>query len=154
MKKSILSILTLFLFSCKKETNSVVAEKAPAQEYLDDYNNKVKMSKLVDNLNSCDTISFKQLEKIYFISNHQKEFLFYSLRMATDCEYGKAYHTTYSILATDETNNKNFKINRLANYYLLKAYEKGYKDAKYDIDERFENNKIPSALEYWNMINK
>ncbi|MFH6987970.1 hypothetical protein ACHRVW_09510 [Flavobacterium collinsii] len=151
MKKFICVVsVIIFFVSCNKK----VEEINTAQKYLKDFDNNKKMEELSNKiLNKGDTIAFWEMSEIYALSGHRKEFLWYTLRMATDYEYAGAYYEAYAILDTDLEIEKHELVNKMANYYLLKSYELGYKGAKSSIKERFNQLEIPTSKEYWRTIN-
>lgn len=151
MKKIICAVsVILFFVSCNKK----VEEINTGQKYLKDFDNNKKMEELSNKiLNKGDTIAFWEMSEIYALSGHRKEFLWYTLRMATDYEYSGAYYEAYSILRTDLDIEKHVVVNKMANYYLLKSYELGSKDAKRNIHLRFNQSEIPTSKEYWRTIN-
>lgn len=121
-----------------------------SQQSFKDYENDPKLKKLQEKiLTHGDIFAYKELESIYSISGHQNEFLYYSLHMAEEHNYPKAYYSTYFYLISDTTNKKVATINKLATFYLLKAYELNDINAKYDVDNLYHNKNIPSADEYW-----
>lgn len=86
---------------------------------------------------------------MYFYSGHSNDFLRIAMIMSNDFNYPQAYHDTYTILKTDVINKANLKSNRLANYYLLKAYELKFDDLESTVKNRFSNYKIiPSSDSY------
>lgn len=151
MKKIICVVsVIIFFVSCNKK----VEEFTPAQKYLKDFDNNKKMAELSNKvLNEGDTIAFWEMADIYALSGHQKEFLFYTLRMATDYEFHGAYYEAYFILHTDYDIERHKVVNKMANYYLLKSYELGNKGAKSSIKERFNQLEIPTSKEYWRTFN-
>jgi hypothetical protein len=151
MKKIICVVsVILFFVSCNKK----VEEINTGQKYLKDFNNSKKMEELSNKiLNKGDTIAFWELYDIYAFSGHQKEFLWYTLRMATDYEYHGAYYEAYFILHTDLEIEKHVVVNKMANYYLLKSYELGNKGARRNIHLRFNQSEIPTSKEYWRTFN-
>lgn len=155
MKKCIyLLVIVIFIIACKKENLQESPNTTPSEEYFDEYHNEVMINDLKEKIIfKGDTTAFWKLADIYMISGHQSEFLYYSLRIAEDYEYHEGYYIAYSILHTDVINPTNENTNKLANYYLLKAYEEGNKSAKRNIKLRFSKN-VPGSREYWLMINK
>lgn len=148
MKKIILLNFCILFCMCNDKKQIERLSVASSKEYYDDYDNNEKIKLLTGSvLMKRDTIAYNTLERILMGSNHQRELLFYSLRMAEDSESSRACFTTFLILSSD--NEENVQANKLATYYLLKAYEKGNISAKYEMNGRFENNKIPTSLEYW-----
>ena len=154
MKKNIFFyslFIIINIYSCQKnkEDNTSIT---PSKDTYDDFynNNKIKaLSKKI--LFEQDITAYNSLERIYLESGHSKDFLFYSLRMAEDSNYAEASFTTYFILHSND--EKDIKINKLAIYYLIKAYELGSDSAILEITEFFENGKIPKSKDYWNAIN-
>lgn len=153
----------LFVFSCvlitfctkKKIEHKNVEGISPAIESYKKFNNKQMVEKLKNKLLLGDTLSFKELESIYWDSGHAKEFLYFAQIMAENYDYNRAYYSVYQIIKHDSINNTNVRINKIANYYLLKANEKGYKYAKYSIEETFgESSDIPNSRNYWKEIDK
>lgn len=121
--------------------------------YNKEYENVDKIGKLKKAIEiKGDTLAFLELEEIYFNSGHRDEFLYYAVFMSNAYDYSGAYYTCYKILHTDFGKEKYETNDKLANYYLLKAYEKGNKSSIYNIEERFPKGKAPSSEEYWKSI--
>ncbi|SHI64969.1 hypothetical protein [Flavobacterium terrae] len=152
-------ILISILYSCNKKDKIERSEYEEKSNTFSFYNKEFINANKIENLKKTieikgDTIAFLELEEIYFNSGHRDEFLYYAIFMANAYDYSGAYYTCYKILHTDFGKEK-YKMNdKLANYYLLKANEKGSKSSTYNIKERFPNGKIPSSEEYWKSIIK
>ena len=118
--------------------------------YFEKFLNIVEMDSLKDKIRrEGDTIAFQKLKEIYYNSGYENDFFYYSMYMANTYEYSYAFYTSYSILMTDIITEKNKVNNIYANYYLLKSYELGYKDALSTIEERFgKSAKITSSKDY------
>jgi|GEM_PF-1684799 len=148
----ILASICMICTGCDDKTVKTEAS-TPSVKYFEKYNDDKKLKELSEKIiTQGDTISFNEMADIYMITGHQKEFLYYSMRISNDYNYHGGYYMTYLILHTDVENGSNKKINKLANYNLLKAYELGNKNAKRNIKSRFEKIKIPKSEEYWDQI--
>ena len=128
---------------------------SPSKQYSDIFNNKEKRNKLEEKVFSKgDTLAYRELFDIYFISGNKNNFLKIAMVMANDYNSSDASYITYSLLSTDK--NLDTKSNKIANYYLLKACEmdkqSGYEA---DLEERFDKSKtIPKSSDYWLEISK
>jgi hypothetical protein len=158
-KKTPLLILIFFVLACenKKDNNLTVSASNQSTSTFSIYNKEYQNSDRIEELKKTiaikgDTIAFLKLKEIYYNSGHRDEFLYTAIFMSNAYKYSEAYFTVYSILKTDYGKEK-YKVNdKLANYYLLKAYELDNKSASFAIEERFINKTIPSSSEYWNLI--
>ncbi len=161
MRKIIfLILLTACFYSCNsreentqsRNKNSNLSETNTYEVYSEEFFNVVKMDSLKNKVRKeGDILAFQELKEIYYNSGHENEFLYYSTFMANVYNYDYAFYTSYSILMTDIINEKN-KINNIyANYYLLKSYELGYKEAYSTIEERFgKSERFISSKDYLN----
>ena len=159
MRKIIfLILLTSCFFSCNsrvennqsRNKNSNLSETNTYEVYSEEFFNVVKMDSLKSKVKKeGDILAFQELKEIYYNSGLENEFLYYSTFMANVYNYDYAFYTSYSILMTDIINKKN-KINNIyANYYLLKSYELGYKEAYSTIEERFgKSERFISSKDY------
>lgn len=159
-KKSLFLILLLVFLACNNENskhykNVVESDinESTFSLYNKEFNDIGKIEDLKKAINTKgDTIAFLKLKEIYYNSGHRDEFLYTAIFMSNAYKYSEAYFTVYSILKTDFGKEK-YKINdKLANYYLLKAYELGSKSAAFSVEERFSKGTLPSSIEYWNLI--
>jgi hypothetical protein len=150
IKNISLVVIICIFFSCndkKVEKEKKITKSDEGVSTLSVYNKRYR-----DFKSKGDTIAFIELEEIYFNSGHGEEFLYYAIFMANAYNYSGGYLSVYRILHTDFGKEK-YKLNdRLANYYLLKAYELGNRSAGYSIEERFYNVKIPTSKEYWDLL--
>ncbi|GAA5084211.1 hypothetical protein GCM10023210_03800 [Chryseobacterium ginsengisoli] len=133
--------------SLTKDTTSILKEENP---YMENYENKKKMRKLLDSaIINGDTLSYQEAFKDYMVSRHLQEFLYYSIKMAKIHKYGEAYFDTYYIINLNDKKNGYLseKDNDLSLFYLLKAYELDNQTAKDKITDLFvkKNLKIPSS---------
>lgn len=153
-------IIFAYLFSdCEDKTTKKTDDLngvSPSKEYSDMFNNKEMRHKLEEKVfYKGDTLAYRELFDIYFISGNKNDFLKIAMVMANDYNFPEAYIHVYTLLNSEKINSVNIKSNKLANYYLLKAYEMD-KESGYevDIEERFEDKTIPKSEDYWLEINK
>jgi len=152
MKLCIIILLLSTLVSCKKYSNQHQAKPALAgEQYFKLFDNKDTLSKLERKvILEGDTIAFLKMKDIYYISEHQYDFLYYATVMANEYDYHAAHSTLYGILRSDLY--KESKTNKLANYHLLRSYETGNKSAVITLKNLFPQ-KIPKSSDYWDEIN-
>jgi hypothetical protein len=159
--KSIIYILSLFftIISCHKKEDKKdfkgISNKnvSTISVYTEQFGNFQKLDSLKNLIEAKgDTTAFLELEEIYFNSEHSEEFLYYALFMSNAYNYSESYYSIYRILHTDFGKEKYKISDKLANYYLLKAYELGSKNAFNTVMERFSKRKIPTSKEYWESI--
>lgn len=118
------------------------------------FNNKGLLNKLKkDVLHRGDTICFKKLRDIYYLSGNQDDFLFYSIYMAHDFNYSEGYYCTFEILNRMQLEVKDENIFKLSLYYLIKSYEIGNQKAKNLIPNYFNTGSIPKSAVYWKTLN-
>lgn len=152
-------LTTIFLLSsCKKNNEGIQKDKKTNNEkekivsnddpYQRGYNDKVYLNKLLeDALLKGDTIAYRRAFKEFTISGHNEEFIYYAIKMAERHDVALAYADAYYLLTYRQD-----EPNKIAIFYLLKAYEKGDKDAKSEVKEIFLDKKIPSSNSF--MCNK
>jgi hypothetical protein len=147
-------IICCFTFCQEKEQKEIAEEVSPSESYLEEFNNQKKVRNLLNKIVvNGDIVSYKELKNIYSYSNHGDDFLYYSLVMAENFKFSEAYFDAFIILKTDKIDSTNTKTNKLANYYLLKANERGVKEAKYFLNKRFGKiSELPKSEEYWVMF--
>jgi hypothetical protein len=155
----LLIIIYSLCSSCNKkeniDSNQIQDEKitSPSQSYFDDFVNQDKIKALTDKSKNGDTIAYRNLRHIYFYSDHVKEFLYNAMTIAEKHDYPLAYYDVYTILYSPDNNDS--RTNKLANYYLFKAYEKKSEHAETTIKERLgDSYKIPKSQDYWVEINR
>lgn len=152
----VVSFLILFI-SCDKKNSKIDTESEPVNSgmtYTKIYNDIEKRHKLEELVyTKGDTLAYRELYDIYFISGNKNDFLNIAMVMANNYNSSDGSYVTYSLLSTDK--NLGSKSNKLANYYLLKACEMD-KESGYDADleERFGDKTIPKSEDYWLEINK
>jgi len=95
-----------------------------------------------------DTVAFEKLIKDYYFHAPYHEFLNPAMIMANHYNYSGGYFFTYLTLCHPYAPKMNEKTECLAYYYLLKAYELKYPHAVSKVEEKFGNNKIPTASSY------
>lgn len=95
-----------------------------------------------------DTVAFEKLIKDYYFHAPYHEFLNPAMIMANHYNYSGGYFFTYLTLSHPYAPKMNEKTECLAYYYLLKAYELKYPHAVSKVEEKFGNNKIPTASSY------
>lgn len=144
--------ISLVITSCnqeKTEYQEVNSVKLFSDLYHNDSITRILTDKII---NKGDTLAFIEMKNIYLISGHNKEFLYYAMYMASEYEYPEAYNTVYFIMHSDNPKDKDKYLNKLSNYYLLKAHESGYKNIDDLLDQRFPDG-IPTSQEYLREIN-
>lgn len=162
MKKTLLILCpVVVLFSCSNKNDNLKEDTEPtitkndsitneSNPYMENYDNKTRMKKLLDNaITSGDTLSYQEAYKDFLVSEHSQEFLYYSIKMAKRNNYNRAYFDIYCILnLLDKKNGYLSESDKNeALYYLLKAYEKGDSNAKSLLNDLYikQNKKIPTS---------
>lgn len=114
--------LVLILLACKEKDD--LRNAVPMNyKFIEDYNNKIKIDSLSNRiLMKGDTLAFIELRRIYILSEHSDEFLYFSTFMAEKYNYHLAYQTNYNILAPSRQSNI---LRKLAVYNLIKSSELG-----------------------------
>lgn len=148
MKKTIkfnLFFLSVLFFSCNDQKDSYQrkTETVPAINVLND-----SVYKTVDiAIKSGDTLAYKKAYRYFSINHHEKEFLYYSITMAHTYDWSQAYFDTYTILTNVNDENK-ISNKDLADYYLIKSYEKNNRYAKEIVKEIFLDKglKVPNSI--------
>jgi hypothetical protein len=143
MKKIlILNIIIMVLFfGCKK--NEIVKTQNPI--YQSGYENKAILDSLLRKaIILGDTIAYKRAYKEFQISGHNKEFLYFSIKMAERNNYLKAYFDVYQIIKVNDMIEKfdDKKTSNIGLFYLIKAYKKGDKNSRDEIEILFPNKKL------------
>lgn len=142
----ILSIFLLFTFCNKKR--ETVKELLTGNAELILYNNHLYMDSLrkvvIQNGKPED---FEELYNICVSSANTKEEFYFSMIMAQKYHYPKAYY--YMYIHTRYMDSK--ELDKLALYYLLKAYEGNCEESKNDIMTIFGDAEIPKSTDYLNI---
>lgn len=145
-KLIILCVATQLLNSCNGKEKS--SDEIVSLNYVQDslFNNDSLRSTLQEKIiNSGDTNAYDELSSIYI--SFPKEFLYFSIIMANDYKYPKAYYDVYWNLKTEGKNDSG--VNKLANYYLIKACELNYDPAKkHAISIYGDSSAIPSSNDF------
>lgn len=148
MKKNIkfnLFFLSVLLFSCndQKDNYQRKTETVPSINVLNDSIYKTADAAIT----SGDTLAYKKAYRYFSINHHQREFLYYSITMAHTYDWNQAYFDTYTILANINDENK-ISNKDLADYYLIKSYEKNNRYAKEVVKEIFLDKglKVPNSI--------
>lgn len=144
--------ISLTITSCNQEKTEYQGVNS-VKLFSDIYHNDSITGVLADKIiNKGDTLAFKEMQDIYLISGHYKEFLYYAMYMANKYEYPDAYNSVYFIMHSDNPKDKDKYLNNFANYYLLKAHESGYKNIGDLLDQRFPDG-VPTSQDYLKGIN-
>ncbi|WP_162903453.1 hypothetical protein [Taibaiella koreensis] len=141
-----LFVALVALCSCQPDRSS--KNQMMNSNFAKKYNDAFLKDSLIKKVTMAgDTSAYEELYYTFTLSDHKKEWFYYAFEMAHNFDYPRAYLHLYFILKTDSGSQQ--KTNQLANYYLLKAYEKGIEDARDEIEERLGRpSKIPSSIEY------
>ena len=144
MKIFSIIIILLVTISCNKKDEIVETVIATNYEsFL--YNNKSYMDSLRKVVVQEGKIEdFENLYNICVHSVNTREEVYYTKIMAEKYNYPMAYYYLY--ISSRYQNSKN--MDKLAVYYLLKAYEGNCEEAKYGIGEIFKDKPIPKSEEY------
>jgi hypothetical protein len=154
MNRYILIIVLLFL-SCNKQKENINSQKASSlSNYEKYYNQKIEAKKLADSaLKSGNKILYVEAFKKYVSINCYEDFLYYSIKMSEKYDFGDAYFDTFYLLTLRE-NDSAIRVNKLANYYLFKAYEKKNINAQYEINQIYPNLKSVPKPSYYLIKNE
>ncbi|RKS26247.1 hypothetical protein CLV94_1304 [Flavobacterium endophyticum] len=149
----IISNCFTFCVEHKEGPNETFQAVSPGESYLKKFNNQeIRDNLLTKIFVEGDSASYKELKDIYFLSGHTDDFLAPAMIMAMDYNYHQAFEDVYRILHNIKTDSKS---NKLADYYLLKAYEIDSIKSNSLMKERFGSS-YPNvkASEYWKLINE
>jgi len=137
-----LVFISILLFSC--------SNKKVEQYVL----NNDSINILIDRaINQGDYKAYNTVHSYYNLDGNTEPFLYNSMIMAHKYNLPAAYYDVYWTLAnpiTGETiNDLDLKTRYLALYYLLKSYELGYTNAKYNIQDIFgKKTPLPKSGSY------
>ena len=90
MKLKLMFIISLFLFffNCKEKESSFDSSVNTGEIYTTDFENKKLRDSLQEKaLYNNDTLAYKQLRNIYYLSGNADDFLYYSLIMFNSNHY-------------------------------------------------------------------
>lgn len=152
-------VIGLFVFnSCEKKGRKFMEKVVnySTADTLPEYSALSNVDSLNEKLNKIkrtgDTNAYDELSVAYFMSGELHSFYYYSLITANKYQYSKAYLDLYLALSEPYTgegfDDLDKRTQRLAIYYLLKAYELGDITAINLIEERFGKGKIPKSSSY------
>ena len=150
VKKSILLFSLLILYSCNKKSDVKTAISTP-ELYKSIKDDEKLITELKSKVYTGDTIAYYKLRDIYFNSGYAKEFLYYSIFMAENYNYSVAFRDSYKAFNEISSTEENDTINKISNYYLLKAFES--KAKRIDYEEEFEKRfgsieNVPNSKDY------
>lgn len=130
-----------------------------------DFNNKTSniylkhqdsIFNLIDNaLNNGDFKAYNSAAHYYFIKDKSEDFLFVAITMANKYNNSEACYHVYKILNGTRNQEKIEKLDEktkaMALFYLLKSYEMGYAQSKYEVCQIFDTLKyLPKSSFYLN----
>lgn len=155
MNKILYALVVLTLTACQENVTEVQDQtdadttilKEPGfmgQNYYENFlNDSLRLKKLEKALNEGNIASYESVSSDYFIGGYTDEFLFYAMQMAEKHQFSGAYFDIYagldvSLYGSLTATNNLYK--KMADYNLLKAWQKGNKSAKYAMIERFGEN--------------
>lgn len=151
MKYLLSSLLVLSLaLCCTKKKKSQITESIPFEVSL----TGDSISKLIDNaLNLGDLSSYNKASSYFFLRDKSEDFLFTSFIMANKYNCSEAYYHVYKILNSTRNQEKldslDEQTKRIALFYLLRSYEMGYSQSKYEIENIFrKGERIPKSSFY------
>lgn len=121
--------------------------------------NRKLMRELIDNaILQGNAKAYNRVASYYLIEDQGQDFFYYAFIMANKNKSAEATYHVYNIIVSarpevgvgkDALKAMDNKTKYFAMYYLLKSYEMGYQNAKFEIDEIFgENNPIPKSSLY------
>lgn len=151
MKTNVLIIIILSIFSSckkaevKKEVKNEDFETSTPELYLTYFRNVELTDSLKNMVHKGDTIAYENLKEIYYLSGYQKEFFFYSYYMAKNFNHYKAYNDCYYNLKYQKKDSSDIVLEKVTEYFLLKAYENKPHKLKGSIKEYYGNNNIPKS---------
>lgn len=146
MKNYISAVLIIFfIYSCDNKDKIENSEKNRISLYDDFENVKLKDS-LIKKIHKGDTIAYRKLKEIYYLTGNQNEFFFYSFYMAKNFKYIRAYDDCYSNLKYEYDDKNDILLNKTTEYFLLKKYENLPNESKTDIIDFYgKNQNIPKS---------
>ena len=146
-------IFVLLLSSCAKKKDDIVLEyKAP-------FDNQKLIDSLIDqSINKGNEKAYCELSTFYLVENMETKLFYYSFLMANKNNTPYAFKDVFYILKSEskdqDINNLDNQTKNMALAYLLKAYELGDENAKYEVFEIFGEKKIPKSKYYFNKLSE
>nr|WP_294907249.1 hypothetical protein [uncultured Lacibacter sp.] len=155
MKYLLLSLLVISItVSCRDAGGSQQVEKLPATAVL----NKDSVFKLIDHaLMFGDSKAYNRASAYYFIRDNAEEFLYVAFVMANKYDNSEACYHVYQILNSTRNQEQLEKLDertkKVALFYLLRSYEMGYDQSKYELEQIFKKGEmIPKSSSYLNLL--
>ncbi|MBI5858341.1 MAG: hypothetical protein HZB42_11925 [Sphingobacteriales bacterium] len=160
MKKILIALLLGgLILSCNQQKKSNVSEHKSdsirlkqdtfhLSNDLEDQIGKQGIASLIDSaIERGDSMAYNKVSNYYLINQLDEEFLFPAMIMANRYKDRSAYFDVYDILTSMRYDNHLEKMDEqtkaIALYYLLRSYELGYENAKYEVEELFTDKKLP-----------
>lgn len=155
----LISVISIFVSGCNNNTNKTGHQEVTSTP---SFVNKdaVKMRTLIDSaVNTGNENAYAQVSAFHILHGKEQDFLYCALIMANKYQSPMAYFHVYFIFTSAAPLNRKDAIigldpmtKNLAMYYLLKSYELGYTDAKFEVDDVFGKNITPpKSKDYLNV---
>lgn len=140
-------VILLSIVSCNKTNKEAEEFSISTPElYREDFRNEKLTDSLKSLIHKGDTIAYEKLKEIYYLSGYKKEFFFYSYYMAKNFKYVEAFGDCYSSLKYTQNDSSDIVLNKITEYFLLKAYEKKPKSFESSVEEIYpEKINIPKS---------
>jgi len=151
----VISTIFFVLYQYNVKKDEIIVEepflmKLSNQE-LDEYKRRA--------INDGDMGAYDEFSAYYSLNLKHDELFFYSFLMANKHNDPSAFFDLYILLTIplEENGIEMFSMDEItqnfAFYFLLKSYELGNRNAKYAVEQKFENSKeIPNSSYYLNEI--
>lgn len=155
MNKILYALMLLTLTACQEDVTELQDQtdadttilKEPGfmgQNYYENLlNDSLRLKKLEKALNEGDTMSYNSVMEDYGIGGFSNEFLLYDIIMAEKYQIPSAYFDIFILLYSSmngELISESILYKKMADYNLLKAWQKGDKNARSQIRETFGEN--------------
>ena len=153
MKKYILlNLILLGLMSCKNDNKKELVNENEHIVTTEPCWSDSITDQIYRATSKGDTSAYLDVFSYCWRKHITDQILLGSMIMANKYKFRDAYYHVYlllnGILRDRDVDSVNTPSKSLAMYYLLKAKELGYDDAKYEAQEIFKDKKIPSANSY------
>ncbi len=154
MKKlNICFFIVIIFIGCNSKNSK--EDKIPVQDFSATYDKKLVSKLLGEAINEGNTNSYRKVASLYFRDSRYTDFYFYSMLMASKYNYSRAYFDSYMIMNKKgieidgiKLYSDDYNTRKMANYFLLKSYELGLKEAKGNLTKIF-GEKFPKSNEYF-----